>query len=87
MNGYLLGREFFEFAAMRFRSPADARLFRLKHRTTVFMAGLVIAAFLAIPFLNLLTPLFAASMMVHLHKAVSRRDPSFAAGRTEQLRG
>lgn len=57
MNGYLLGREFFEFAAMRFRSPADARLFRVKHRTTVFMAGLVIAAFLAVPFLNLLTPL------------------------------
>ncbi|WP_374637953.1 sulfate transporter family protein [Agrobacterium salinitolerans] len=87
VNGYLLGREFFEFAAMRFRSPAEARLFRSKHRATVFMAGLVIAAFLAVPFLNLLTPLFAASMMVHLHKAVSRRDPSFGAGRTEQLRG
>ncbi|KQO75812.1 sulfate transporter family protein [Rhizobium sp. Leaf262] len=77
VNGYLLGREFFEFAAMRFRSPADARAFRAKHATTVFMAGLVIAGFLAIPFLNLLTPLFAASFMVHLHKAISRRDPSF----------
>lgn len=78
VNGYLLGREFFEFAAMRFRSPADARAFRSKHQTKVFMAGLVIAAFLAIPFLNLLTPLFAASMMVHLHKSISKRDPSFA---------
>jgi CysZ protein len=78
VNGYLLGREFFEFAAMRFRTPADARAFRAKHGTTVFMAGLVIAAFLAIPFLNLLTPLFAASFMVHLHKSISRRDPSFA---------
>ncbi len=77
VNGYLLGREFFEFAAMRFRTPADARAFRSKHSTKVFMAGLVIAAFLAIPFLNLLTPLFAASMMVDLHKAISRRDPSF----------
>ena len=78
VNGYLLGREFFEFAAMRFRSPADARAFRSKHQTKVFMAGLVIAAFLAIPFLNLLTPLFAASMMVHLHKSISQRDPSFS---------
>ncbi|MGV1751824.1 sulfate transporter family protein [Agrobacterium sp. CG674] len=78
VNGYLLGREFFEFAAMRFRSPADARAFRSKHQTKVFMAGLVIAAFLAIPFLNLLTPLFAASMMVHLHKSISKRDPSFS---------
>jgi CysZ protein len=77
VNGYLLGREFFEFAAMRFRTPQDARLFRAKHASTVFLGGLVIAAFLAVPFLNLLTPLFAAGMMVHLHKLVSRRDADF----------
>ena len=82
VNGYLLGREFFEFAAMRFRSPEEAKLFRLKHSTTVFLAGLIIAAFLAIPIVNLLTPLFAASMMVHLHKLLSVRDPLFA----DQLR-
>jgi len=77
VNGYLLGREFFEFAAMRFRPPAEARAFRSKHSSTVFMAGLLIAGFLAIPFVNLLTPLFAAGLMVHLHKKVSKRDPSF----------
>jgi CysZ protein len=77
VNGYLLGREFFEFAAMRHRSPAQARLLRAKHAGTVFLAGLVLAAFLAVPLLNLLTPLFAAGMMVHLHKAISRRDPEF----------
>jgi CysZ protein len=77
VNGYLLGREFFEFAAMRFRSPRDARLFRARHAPTVFLAGLIISAFLAVPVLNLLTPLFGASMMVHLHKRLSRRDPSF----------
>ncbi|QND48370.1 sulfate transporter family protein [Rhizobium lusitanum] len=74
VNGYLLGREFFEFAAMRFRSPDEARQFRIKHAITVFLAGLVIAAFLAIPLLNLLTPLFAAGMMVHLHKLISRKE-------------
>ncbi|MFN7008560.1 MAG: sulfate transporter family protein [Allorhizobium sp.] len=74
VNGYLLGREFFEFAAMRFRSPGEARLFRSRHSGTVFTAGLVIAAFLAIPFVNLLTPLFAAGLMVHLHKMLSKRD-------------
>jgi CysZ protein len=77
VNGYLLGREFFEFAAMRFRSPQEARLFRAKHATTVFLAGLVIAAFLAIPIVNLLTPLFAAGLMVHLHKLISREDAGF----------
>jgi CysZ protein len=77
MNGYLLGREFFEFAAMRFRTPPEARAFRSKHRGTVFLAGLLIAGFLAVPIVNLLTPLFAAGLMVHLHKKISRRDPTF----------
>jgi CysZ protein len=74
VNGYLLGREFFEFAAMRFRPEAEARALRRKHAVTVFLAGLVVAAFLAVPLLNLLTPLFAAAMMVHLHKAISARE-------------
>ena len=74
VNGYLLGREFFEFAAMRFRPEAEAKALRRKHAGTVFLAGLVIAAVLAVPVLNLLTPLFAATMMVHLHKAVSVRE-------------
>jgi CysZ protein len=78
VNGYLLGREFFEFAAMRFRPEAEAKALRRRHAGTVFLAGLVIAAFLAVPLLNLLTPLFAAAMMVHLHKMVSASDPDFA---------
>lgn len=77
VNGYLLGREFFEFAAMRYRTPQETRLFRAKHATTVMIAGLLIAAFLAVPIVNLLTPLFAAGLMVHLHKALSRKDPGF----------
>ncbi|RVA88321.1 sulfate transporter family protein, partial [Mesorhizobium sp. M7A.F.Ca.CA.004.02.1.1] len=69
VNGYLLGREFFEFAAMRFRGEEEARALRRHYAGTVFLAGLLIAAFLAVPLLNLLTPLFAAAVMVHLHKA------------------
>lgn len=74
VNGYLLGREFFEFAAMRFRAPAEARAFRRQHSTTVFLAGLAIAGFLAIPLLNLLTPIFATVLMVHLHKRLTYRE-------------
>ena len=74
VNGYLLGREFFEFAAMRFRPESEARALRRKYAGTVFLAGLLIAAFLAVPLLNLLTPLFAAAMMVHLHKAIGARE-------------
>ena len=83
VNGYLLGREFFEFAAMRFRPPADARVFRKRHRGTVFLAGLAIAAFLAVPLLNLLTPIFATVMMVHLHKKLTQRETLSAATRAD----
>lgn len=74
VNGYLLGREFFEFAAMRFRSEAEAKELRRRNAGTVFGAGLLIAAVLSVPIVNLLTPLFAAAMMVHLHKMISQRD-------------
>lgn len=70
VNGYLIGREYFEFAAMRFRPENEAKALRRAHAGTVFLAGLVIAGFMAVPLLNLLTPLFACAMMVHLHKAV-----------------
>jgi len=63
---------------MRYRAPAEARLFREKHRSTVFLAGLLLSGFLAVPFVNLLTPLFAAGLMVHLHKRLSARDPGFS---------
>lgn len=78
LNAYLLSREFFEFAAMRFRNEADAKALRRRHAGTVFLAGFVIAAFVAIPLLNLLTPLFAAAMMVHLHKMISAREAAAA---------
>ena len=81
VNGYLLGREFFEFAAMRFRPEAEAKALRRRHAGTVFFAGLVIALFLAVPLLNLLTPLFAAAMMVHLHKMLTADErPSAVSG-------
>lgn len=76
VNAYLLSREFFEFAAMRYHSAEDAKRLRARHSTKIFLAGLVIAAFLAVPLLNLLTPLFAAGLMVHLHQKIVARDPS-----------
>ena len=35
-NGYLLGREYFELAAMRFRSAAEARAMRRRYALPVF---------------------------------------------------
>ncbi|MEM7464367.1 MAG: sulfate transporter family protein [Pseudomonadota bacterium] len=75
VNALLLGREYFQFSAMRFRSEADAIALRREHGLEIFLSGLVIAGFMAVPLLNLLTPLFATAMMVHVHKAVSARRP------------
>jgi CysZ protein len=71
-NGYLLGREYFELTAMRFRSPSKARAMRRHYAIPVFTHGLLIAGFVAIPLLNLLTPLFATALMARLHKRLSR---------------
>lgn len=75
VNAYLLGREFFQFAAMRLRTMDDAEALRRENGTSVFLAGLVIAGFMAVPLLNLFTPVFATAMMVHLHKAASGKTP------------
>jgi uncharacterized protein involved in cysteine biosynthesis len=40
----------------------------------VFMAGLLIAAFVSIPIVNLATPLFAMALMVHMHKRTMTED-------------
>jgi CysZ protein len=74
VNGYLLGREYFEFAASRHLGVAGARAYRARNRGKVALAGLLVAVFLFVPVLNLLTPLFAGVTMVHLFKALRRRD-------------
>jgi CysZ protein len=73
-TAYLLGREYFELAAMRYRPPIEAKLLRKKNQHMVFMAGLLIAAFVSIPIVNLATPLFAMALMVHMHKRTMTED-------------
>ena len=78
-NAYLLSREYFLLAAMRFRPPAEAKAMRRAHRGQIFLAGLLIAMFVSIPIVNLATPLFAMAMMVHMHKRLSQRRVTFRA--------
>ncbi|HVX92130.1 MAG TPA: sulfate transporter family protein [Xanthobacteraceae bacterium] len=70
-TAYLLGREYFELAAMRFHPVEDAKALRRKNRAMVFTAGLFIAAFVSIPIVNLATPLFGMAFMVHMHKRLA----------------
>ena len=71
-NAYLLGREYFELAAGRFWPAEDVTRLRMEHRGTVLAAGAVLAGLVLVPVLNLITPIFGAAMMVHLHKRLTR---------------
>jgi len=73
-TAWLLSREYFELAAMRFHPVAEAKALRKANQSTVFTAGLFIAAFVSIPIVNLATPLFAMAMMVHMHKRIASRS-------------
>jgi uncharacterized protein involved in cysteine biosynthesis len=72
-TAYLQGRQYFELAAMRFHPPAEAKALRKANRGSVFGAGLLIAAFVSIPIVNLATPLFGTAFMVHMHKRLHGR--------------
>ena len=72
-TAWVQGRQYFELAAMRFHSVAEAKALRRIHQTTVFIGGLFIAGFVSIPVLNLATPLFGTALMVHVHKRITAR--------------
>jgi CysZ protein len=85
-TAWLLGREYFELAAMRFRTPAEAKAMRKQNAGTIFTAGLVIAAFVSIPIVNLATPLFGMAFMVHMHKRLSGPRPELIEpGRRQEI--
>jgi CysZ protein len=72
-NCWLLGREYFLLAAMRFHTVEEAKALRRRHHGTIVLAGAFIAAFVSIPILNLATPLFGTAFMVHMHKRIAGR--------------
>ena len=48
---------------------------RRENATTIYAAGLIIAAFVSIPVVNLATPIFGMAFMVHMHKRLSGPRP------------
>ena len=68
MNGHLLSREYFELVAMRHHPRGEVRALRKGHGRQLLLAGLAIAFMLTIPIVNLLAPIIATAMMVHIYK-------------------
>jgi CysZ protein len=68
VNGYLVGREYFEAVAFRYQSRAEATQLRRRRRGDVWLCGVLIVLLLTIPLVNFLVPIVATAFMVHVYK-------------------
>ncbi len=71
LNGYLLGREYFELVALRHLPGPAARQVRWENRGRILLGGVVVTFLLTIPVVNLVAPILATAFMVHVFKGLS----------------
>jgi CysZ protein len=74
LNGYLLGREYFEAVALRRLDVAAAKAIRRQFRLRVFLGGVVIAGLFALPLVNLIAPVIATAFMLHIFEGLPRAE-------------
>ncbi len=73
VNGYLLGREYFELVATRRLEPRQIDALRGANRARLLAAGLIITlllSLLSLPVINLVVPIVAAAAMAHIYQAI-----------------
>ncbi len=75
VNGYLLGRGYFEVVSLRRLDAAATRAVRNRFGFRVFLGGVVIAGLFALPLVNLVAPVIATAFMIHVFEALPRSEP------------
>jgi len=70
LNGYLLGREYFELAALRHHPAREVRAMQRRNSGRILVGGMLIAAALSVPVANFAVPLLATALMVHLYQGL-----------------
>lgn len=70
LNGFLLGREYFQLVAMRRLGRAGAREAFRRHIGQIWLAGGLMAVPLTVPLLNLFVPVLGAATFTHLFHRV-----------------
>ncbi|MBM3488020.1 MAG: hypothetical protein FJX67_15535 [Alphaproteobacteria bacterium] len=73
LNGYLLGREYFELVAGRRMEPAAVRTTWRARRARLYLAGVVIAVLMSIPLVNWLMPVPSAAFMAHVFESMRQK--------------
>ena len=66
VNGFLLGREYFQLVAIRRVGRDGAKRMRRRHAPTIWLAGVLMAIPLTVPVLNLAVPILGAATFTHL---------------------
>lgn len=66
LNGFLLGREYFQVSAMRRLGRPGAKELWKKNIPAVWVAGCLMAVPLSIPLVNLIIPILGAATFTHL---------------------
>jgi CysZ protein len=74
LNGYLLGREYFQLVAMRRLGRAGAKAARRRNAGTIWLMGAIMALPLAVPVVNLLVPVLGAAAFTHLFHRLEGRQ-------------
>lgn len=74
VQGWLLGRTYFELAAMRHLDRRAVDQMRRRHLSSIVAGGALIAIAAAIPLVNLLAPLFGTALMVHEFKRYTHEE-------------
>ena len=64
-NGYLMGREYFQMAAMRRLPRAQAQELFQRHQGSIWTAGILIAIPMSIPLVGLFIPILGAATFTH----------------------
>jgi uncharacterized protein involved in cysteine biosynthesis len=72
LNGYLLGREYFEMVAPRRLEHGPRRELWRRRRLGFFLAGVAFAFLSTLPLVNLLAPALAAAATTHLFESYRR---------------
>ena len=78
VNGFLLGREYYQMVAMRRIGRAAATASRKRHFGKVWFAGILMAVPLSFPLINLFIPLLGVATFTHLFH---RLEPGLRTGR------
>lgn len=66
LNGFLLGREYFQMVAMRRLGREGAKAARKRHMPKIWLAGALMAIPLTVPVINLLIPVLGAATFTHM---------------------